>query len=166
MKFKTIIIILLACIANVACNNNMDTKDTKKDTEKDLISINLIPSLEEYQSLKLTDVKWKLIGFADAKQEKIKMAEPESERCYLLQFNDDNTLSGMSSSNEIGGGYETSSESSMKIGARAHTKVNEIYDGELYMKCLNNVNTFSMTEKGLALYYDSNKFLLFKPIKP
>ena len=139
---------------------------TKKvDTVKNLSSLKDIPSIEGYQDIKLTYVEWKLIGFADAKQENLKMAEPESERCYRLLFKEDNTLSGMSSSNELFGTYETSSEFSIKINIYAMTEINELYDGRLYIECLNNVKTFSMTEKGLALYYDSNnKFLLFKPL--
>ena len=155
-----IITIFLVCIVNVTCSN----KDV--DTEKNLSSSKDIPSIEGYQNLKLTDVEWKLIGFVDAKQNELKIAEPEHERCYRLRFNDDNTLSGESSTNEIVGNYEISLESSMKIISLGGTKINELYDRNLYMKCLKNVNIFSMTEKGLALYYDSNKYLLFKPIEP
>ena len=163
MKIKKIITIFLVCIVNFTCSN----KDV--DTEKKLSSLKDIPSIEGYQNLKLTDVEWKLIGFIDAKQNELKIAEPEHERCYRLRFNDDNTLSGESSTNEIVGTYEisleVSLESSMKIISLGGTKINELYDGNLYMKCLKNVNIFSMTEKGLALYYDSNKFLLFIPFE-
>ena len=159
---KTIIILFLACIANVACNN----KDM--DADKELSFLNDIPFVEGYMNLKLTDCDWKLIGFADAEQEKLKMVESGLglREYFSLRFYDDNTLSGWSFSNEIAGIYETSSGSSMTIGVRVRTKVAETDEGRLYLECLNNVKTFSMTKKGLALHYESNKFLLFKPIEP
>ena len=57
MKIKTIIILIIACIANVTCNNTeVDTGvDTGADTVKNLSSLKDIPSIEEYQDLRLTN---------------------------------------------------------------------------------------------------------------
>jgi META domain. len=153
MKTKTLIILSIVWVTHTACNADMDLGFLKD-----------IPSVEGYQSLKLTDVEWKLIGFVDAKQDDIRMIESGSGKYFTLLFNDNNTLSGWSSSNELVGSYKISSKSSITIGIMAFTKVGEVCDGKLYIEYLNNVKTFSMTEKGLALYYDKNKFLLFKPI--
>jgi META domain. len=157
--FKTIIILFLVCITYVAC----DSKDIEKGNK--VVFLRDIPLVEGCQNLKLTDTEWKLIGFVDAKQEQLKVAEPESERCYRLRFKEDNTLSGISSTNDITGAYETFSNSSIKITNIGGTEINELYDGKLYVECLKNVKTFSITTKGLALYYDSNNYLLFKPLK-
>ena len=106
-----------------------------------------------------------MIGFVDAKQDTLKVAEPKSEECYRLLFNDDNTVWGKSSTNNFSCIYEIDLQSSIKLSYFLMTEINELYDGRLYIECLKNVNTFSMTEKGLVLYYESNKFLLFKPIE-
>jgi hypothetical protein len=43
--------------------------------------------------------------------------------------------------------------------------INELYDGFLYVESMLKVESFSITERGLALYYDNKKhFLIFKPV--
>ena len=156
MKIETVIIFFLACIAHVACN---------KDPEGFL---NDIPSVEGYQHLKLNDTGWQLIGFADAQRRTLKPVNPDSEKLFSLRFHEFYALSGWfsgwSSIREIRGGYKTSSESSIMMDVAKSPYYPETDDGDMYIECLNSVHTFSITEKGLALYYDRYKFLLFKPV--
>jgi hypothetical protein len=66
----------------------------------------------------------------------------------------------------VGGKYEVNMQDRrLKIINIGGTEINELYDGKLYVESVLKVESFSITERGLALYYDNKKhFLLFKPI--
>lgn len=114
-------------------------------------------------NLSLQGVKWKLIGFADTQTGTLKEAEPVSEKCYLLTFNDDNTFEGISSTNQIAGTYVLEKEaSSIHITKIGGTEINELFDGKLYVESLAAIQSFLVTEGTLKLYYnDQKQYLLF-----
>jgi len=119
---------------------------------------------ETLETQLLENTKWKLIGFFDTIADTIKIAEPESEMCYLLSFDKNKTLFGISSTNEFQGSYKIDySTNIINITIGQITEINELFDGKLYIKSLNNVEIFSLIENELRLYYNSKQnYLLFK----
>lgn len=113
----------------------------------------------------LEGTQWKMISFVDSEAGVSKKAEPIGEKYYILKFNDDNTLVGFSSTNELQGSYEvdySTSNVSITIGPR--TFINEIHDGREYLDLLKNIQSFSLKKNELRLYYtDKKNYLLFKP---
>lgn len=45
------------------------------------------------------------------------------------------------------------------------TYAGETSDGKIYLEALRTVNRFNINSRGLSLYYDSDNYLLFKPLK-
>lgn len=138
-----------------------------EDNENETLSLNRIEKKSSYLNLTFIGTKWKLLGFVDVKSNKIKMAIPESDSCYVITFYSDNTFRGITSTNKVEGNYEISSfnEKTLKILQLGGTKINELDDGKIYVANLLKVNLFSITERGLALYYDNeNYYILFKPL--
>jgi hypothetical protein len=157
---KKIILFMLGFLfITVSCEKNTDIGDG--------ISLNEIPSDASYLKLPLIGTEWKLIGFVQSNNT-IKMAEPDSKQCYHLHLHADGTITGMSSTNELFGSYGFNFQSStIEIVNLGGTKINELFDGKLYMENLRTVQSYSISKKGLALYYDNNKnYLLFKPSEP
>ncbi|WP_160150033.1 META domain-containing protein [Parabacteroides sp. Marseille-P3160] len=110
---------------------------------------------------------WKLVGFGTTENNEIQTVKPEDcEECYTLTFHEDGTFSGQTSTNQVTGKYKISyQDKELKILNLGGTEINELYDGKLYVESLLKVESYSITERGLELYYNSKKqFLLFKPI--
>jgi heat shock protein HslJ len=118
---------------------------------------------EKPQAL-LANTKWKLIGFVDAVVDTIKMAKPIDDKCYLLTFNEDHTFSGVSSTNTLSGNYDIDyAVNNISLTIKLMTEINELFDGRLYLESLNSVQSFSLQENELRLYYnDKKKYLLYK----
>lgn len=113
----------------------------------------------------LKGTNWKLISFVDTEAGVSKEAKPADERSYILRFNDDNTLGGFSSTNELQGNYDADySTHNVNITIGQRTFINELPDGNKYVEFLNNIQSFSMEKNELRLYYtDKKNYLLFKP---
>jgi hypothetical protein len=121
-----------------------------------------------YASLPLIGTEWKLVGFADKRKNRIKEAEPKCGSCYIIIFQEDGTITGETSTNQSSGMYQIigSDNNGIKIVAFSNsTEINELFDGKLFIECMQNVNVFSITPKGLELYYEVDKFLLFQPFE-
>lgn len=112
---------------------------------------------------KLSGTKWTLVGFYDVEKDSLKEAEPKDEQCYNLSFDTDTTISGTSSTNKIWGAYKANYElSTIQITNLGGTEINELFDGQLYMESLWQVNFFTITNKELKLYYsDKKNYLLY-----
>lgn len=151
-------VLLMLILMGTGCNKK--TKDDNDSLDKVLVIV-------QYEQLSLIGTDWKLIGFANVAENTIKIAEPQQENCYRLIFNPDGTLSGETSTNQAGGGYEVNMEDKVLkiLSFGGETMINELYDGFLYIESMLKVESFAITERGLALYYDNKKhFLLFKPV--
>jgi len=137
-----------------------------EDNGNESLSLNQIERKSSYLNLSLIGPKWKLIGFVDVKSNTIKLAKPENDSCYVITFYSDNKFTGITSTNKVEGNYEISlNVKTLKILQFGGTKINELNDGKIYVANLLKVNLFSITERGLALYYDNeNYYLLFKPL--
>jgi len=81
-------------------------KETKDKNDGQILSLNEILVIVQYEQLSLIDTDWKLIGFVNVAENTIKIAEPQHENCYRLIFKPDGTFSGQTSTNAAGGGYE------------------------------------------------------------
>ena len=113
----------------------------------------------------ITDTKWQLAGFVNAKTGKLKKVKTDNEKCYTLTFNKDQTLSGFSSFNMLHGSYEMNTAiREIHISVYAMTSAGEFSDGELFIESLNKVDFFVLQENELRLYYNNKqKYLFFKP---
>jgi hypothetical protein len=128
------------------------------------IRLSQIPDNPDNTSLPLIGTTWKLIGFVDEQRKRVKLAEPEGESSFLLTFKENGDLSGLTSTNTAFGKFFLDNENLLKISRFNHlTKINELFDGRYYIESMNKVFSFNLSPKGLALYYDSQKFMLFKP---
>jgi hypothetical protein len=135
---------LLLCLGVTGCKE----KDKKEETAN------------------LTGTRWKLVGFVE--NGKLIEAEPKDcAECYALTFNIDRTLGTHSSTNGLFGTYSIDNNlSTIEITNLGGTKINELLDGKLYVETLLLIQSFSIVNNELKLYYANNKnYLLFKPLK-
>ncbi len=105
---------------------------------------------------------WKLVGFGNTANKTLREAEPkECEKCYIITFLSDRTITGHTSTNEIGGEYRIKGRNLnfLRLGG---TKVGEYPDGYIYVEAIEKVHRFEIVSKQLKLYYDDTYYLLFK----
>ncbi|MDR1122340.1 MAG: META domain-containing protein [Dysgonamonadaceae bacterium] len=108
----------------------------------------------------LTETKWKLTGFVT--NGNIKTPESDSDNRYWLLFNEDNTLEGRSSTNELSGSYEINAQtSSLRITSLGGTRAVEYPDGSFFVDSLRAVRSFELQKDTLKLYYSKTDYLLF-----
>ena len=112
--------------------------------------------------------KWKLVGIVDIETGTITELKPKDDRCYYLSFNEDNTFSGISSTNDLTGEYRANLDSTIRMTFEETYRA-EMGNGRLYLEFLRFVQTFSLpSNKELRLYgtdregNDWGKYLLFK----
>ena len=113
----------------------------------------------------LKNTEWKLVNFVDVGNNTNKIPEPNSEMCYILKFLETaDSLTAVSSTNNFIGTYTIDIKtSSISITSLGGTKINEIYDGILYIEGLIKVNKYTIDKDILKLYYNENKnYLEFK----
>ncbi|GAB6012691.1 META domain-containing protein [Viscerimonas tarda] len=113
----------------------------------------------------LQGTKWKLAGYTINEEKMLRILEPQDcERCYTIIFKSDNTLEGMSSTNEFSGEYEVDlKSSSLQIRNLVGTKINEVFDGQYYADAIKNVKKFGVFDDKLTLYCNENDCLYFQP---
>lgn len=129
------------------------------------VSLGRISEHPDYAFLPLMGTQWKLLGFADEKKGEIKLAEPYSDDNFVLVFGESGTITGMTSTNMAHGEYSISNNQLLISGFSNATEANELFDGPLYIGTMNKVVTFKVSPKGLHLFYDEEKFLLFQPVE-
>jgi hypothetical protein len=78
IKLIKLILMLLFISSSWSCEEN-DRQTEKEDDEQ-----------TEMDPLKGTE--WRLVGFVDAVTDKMKEAEPNDSRCYILIFETDSTV--------------------------------------------------------------------------
>jgi hypothetical protein len=131
-----------------------------------IIPINQLPTNHEYLNYPMRSTTWKLLGFADLNDSTFRYAKPQNDFSYKLRFETDSTFTGTSSTNEILGDYffdlNLGTIEVIRIGG---TKRGEEYDGEYYWESIKQVQTYSISEYGLHLYFHSgNQYLLYIPL--
>ena len=109
----------------------------------------------------------KLAGIVESKTGLLKVLEPiNCLKCYTLSFDSrKNKFATFSSSNELVGCYSISDTMfSFEVTLFGGTKVAEIEDGSFYVAPFwkKTIQSFSLNENELRLYYDNrNYYLLF-----
>jgi len=130
-----------------------------------IVPIHEIPAIPYYASLPLTGTPWKLIGFGDDFAHNIKLAQPYSEKSFTITFLENGFLSGVTSTNSAQGTYEILPENMIKTTFGTMTMINESPDGRVYLDALKKVYSYQISTRGLILRYETNDYLLFKPIE-
>lgn len=154
---NTVFLLIALFIILGAC----ESKDTVQPETSLDASLATIPDNPDYLSLPIIGTKWKLIGFADSGTNTIKLAKPSEGNTYTLIFEEDGTVSGVTSTNQATGTY-TLDDRDLHITIWIMTYVNELYDGPLYLEAINQVHSYQLSAKGLMLNYEPHKYLLFK----
>jgi len=135
----------------------------------DVVPLSRIANVENHNSLTLIGTEWKLIGFGDASNNRVRIAEP-AERGdftpFLIRFNEDKTVGGFASTNSVFGIYELQEDNQLHFTQFGPmTYINELFDGPLFIESMREVNSYVITKKGLVLFYSGNtNYLMFKPV--
>jgi heat shock protein HslJ len=108
---------------------------------------------------KLQGTTWKLVGFADVETGTLRKAVPEDcQRCYTITFDTDTTYSGEGCSNQMYGKYKIDYETSqIQILCLGRDKAASYFDEELLFETLRILQSFSLHEDELKLYYNDKK---------
>jgi hypothetical protein len=127
----------------------------------DIVLVRAKEASGKEENPELTGIKWKLTSFVT--NGNAKTPEPNSNDCYWLIFDDDNTIEGKSSINFLFGSYEVNHQtSSLRITNLGEgTEINELFDGRFFLESLMAVHSFEMQEVALKLYYNETDYLLF-----
>jgi len=131
-----------------------------------IIPINQLPTNPAYVIYPMQGTTWKLLGFANLIDSTFRYAKPQNNFSYKLCFTTDSTFTGTSSTNEIYGdcSYDINM-GTIEVIAIGGSKRGEINDGWLYWESIQQVETFSISEYGLYLYFDNGfRFLLYIPL--
>jgi len=121
-------------------------------------------SCNDKDTYPLEDTSWKLAGVVDVETGSLTVLEPKDCRqCFTIRFGRNSTFTGHSSINDLSGTYEIDHKKKtfhfVTIGG---TRINETGDGDLFMAALWLVQSFSLQENTLRLYYsDKQNYLLF-----
>lgn len=159
---NTVFLLIALLVMSGACKD----KDTVDQEPGISIPLAEIPDDPDYISLPIIGTKWKLIGFADSGTNTIKLAEPSGGDTYTLKFEGNGTVSGVTSTNQAIGTYTYTLEGhELQITTWGGTKINELFDGPLYVKAIEQVHSYQLSAKGLVLNYAPKKYLLYKPLE-
>lgn len=130
--------------------------------QEKIVSLTSIPKSSDYASLPWVGTRWKLIGFADEKSKSIRLAIPFNDNSYTITFKEDGSISGYTSTNAAGGKYYNEQTKVEITNFGPQTFINELKDGRSFIDAMNEVSAVNLTDQGLVLHYEKDKFLLFK----
>jgi len=114
------------------------------------------------QSPALLRTKWGLTGIVDVGTGSLTRLEPDNF-LYTLYFDSETALSAWSPANTGRGGYVADYETGgIRVSGLWRTEVYDQEDGELWWRILGTVESFSLGDNELKLFYDGGKsYLLF-----
>ncbi|NLJ82591.1 MAG: hypothetical protein GX330_05640 [Bacteroidales bacterium] len=115
----------------------------------------------------LMNTQWKLVGVFDT-ETLIKEFEPHNcATCYVLTFDNDTIFSGYSSNRYLNGRYHINyTTNDMSVLMYPLIQLDEVsLDGYIYIESLENVQSFSLSENMLRLYFNKSNYLLFKSVE-
>lgn len=122
-------------------------------------------NLQYSENLTLKNTNWKLVNIVDNTNAVVRVPNPNADSCYLVSFDTDSTLRVHSSVNNLQGSYKLDLRTmKIKITNFGGTKINELYDGKLFMECLTASESFVIKEDSLILYYNDKDYLIFNAI--
>jgi len=134
-----------------------------------IIPINQLSTNPQYLNYPLKNTTWKLLGFANLSDSTFRYAIAPNDLLdfsYRLRFETDSTFTGTSSTNQILGDYSSDfALGTISIIGFGGSKRGEEYDGKLYRESLKLIETYSISEYGLRLYFHSGReYLLYIPL--
>lgn len=109
---------------------------------------------------------WKCLGFGNTQTGTFKEIEPQNcEECYILNFKENDTVTGHTSTNQVMGIYEIApSLKQLSFTRFGGTEINELFDGKKYVEAILKVHSYEINEQGdLLLFYDNN-YLIYKSV--
>jgi len=134
----------------------------------DVVTMSKIPNIKNHKSLTLIGPEWKLLGFGNTENNTVRIAKPAergNSAPFLLRFNEDQTVRGVSSTNSIYGIYELEGNQLHFTQFGPMTNINELFDGPQYIESMREVHSYDIPRKGLVLFYSGNiEYLLFQPV--
>ncbi len=130
--------------------------------QENLVSLRSLPKSSGYASLSLVGTRWKLIGFADEKSRSVRLAVPFNDRSYTITFGEDGSITGYTSTNAADGRYHKEPTSFKIASFGPKTYMNEVFDGRPYIDAMSKVFAANISDRGLVLHYEKDKFLLFR----
>lgn len=134
----------LAGVTFFACND-----DEKKEERKEP----LINSLYLFN-------KWHLVAFVNNGSD-IKTPSGNNDNVYWIKINDDYSFEGQAYSNEIKGNISLDTMVyELTFTDITGTEITELFDGQLFVECLYNINKYELTKNTLKLFYNDNKSYL------
>jgi hypothetical protein len=110
---------------------------------------------------------WKTAGIADVETDLLRELENNCEKCYTLTFDtDESSYTAFTSANTLKGSYNADYVTrSIRFVISQQTIVDEQNDGKLWQNILLTVESFSIQEDELRLYYNENKnYLLLSQV--
>lgn len=106
---------------------------------------------------------WRCLGFGDTGTWNFRAIEDKGcSQCFLLAFNEDNTVRGVTLANTLQGEFEISSDNTFQFANLISTEVYEEGDAVYFSQSLLKVNEYEIRGKQLLLYYEGDQYLLFE----
>lgn len=133
----------------------------------DVVTLSKISNIKNHRSLTLIGPEWRLLGFGNTANNTVRIAKPAergNSTPFLVRFNEDQTVGGVSSTNSVYGIYELEGNQLHFKQFGPMTQINELFDGPQYIESMREVHSYDITRKGLVLFYSGNRdYLLFQP---
>jgi hypothetical protein len=108
----------------------------------------------------LQGTKWKLVGYTVGEEDMLRVFEPvDCEECYTLTFETNTFATGRSVM------VNACIDLSDFDKYRNIEDISEPYDGDNYRIALASVNSCSVTDDELKLFYSENSCLIYKRMK-
>ena len=118
---------------------------------------------------RLPGTQWRLVGIVEAQELKLLESNYDESDNFIIEFNEDSTLSGWGNCNELEGYYEIDSNNNIYWEWLGLTKVAcnipHFYEENSYMLFLWKTRFFSIKKHELKLYKDKQNYLLYKSLK-
>lgn len=134
----------------------------------DVVTLSKISNIKNHRSLTLIGPEWRLLGFGNTENNTVRIAKPAesgNSAPFLLRFNEDQTVGGVSSTNSVYGIYELDGNQLHFTQFGTITEINELFNGPQYIESMNQVHSYDITKKGLVLFYSGKiEYLLFQPV--
>jgi hypothetical protein len=100
------------------------------------------------------------------KKIRIRPAKPRGGESFILTFEEAGVIRGHTSSNAAYGKYSILQYLELLISDFHNiTEINEVFDGIYFIESMNKIYFYRISSKGLGLYSDSKKYLLFRPME-
>ena len=157
-RFFLMSVIVVVVFGLVGCGDNGNSVSNNNRGVNNIYAEHTAPAS------KLFEGTWKLAGVVDDKTGSLQELEPKDcEECYTMTFDTETTFSSFSTSNHGTGTYNYGTHN-FRITRHGGTEIGERGDGNLWVSTLWAVESFSLLENELRLYYDGGKkYLLFNP---